>query len=148
MMLAASSSHISLMPDWTFFVQLLMFFCAYGVLRFLVFKPLLKLYAIRKKLTVDAEQRARDSENEALRLELEAKQKLIEALNELQKERDKKISEAMQKAENIVVDAKTKSKDISKKARDDALTQKIKASEKIPDELRGIVDEIKSKVLS
>lgn len=147
-MLAAGSNQINLLPDWTFFVQLVIFFCAYLILNFLVFKPLLKLYKIRKKYTVDTELAARQSEEEAARLDLEMKSRMAEEVSRLQKEREKKIMEARQKAEGITSDAKLSSKDISRQAREKAAAEKQKASEKIPEEVRGLIDEIKSKVLS
>ena len=147
-MLASGSTQISLMPDWTFFIQLVVFFCAFLILNFLVFKPLLKLYQIRKKYTVDAEAHAKSKNEEAVRLELEVKQKLSEAILALQKEREKKIAETMYRAEEVTSQAKKQSKDISKSARESASSEKDKAAGKIKDELRGLVDEIKSKVVS
>lgn len=147
-MLASASNQINLMPDWTFLVQLVMFFCAFIVLKFLVFKPLLHLYQIRKKYTVETEASARSKDDEATRLELEAKTKLAEAVKALQKEREKIIAVARQKAEDATLQAKKQSKDISQSARDNALSEKNKASGNIKGEVRGLVDEIKSKVLS
>ena len=147
-MLASSQNSISLAPDYTFFFQLAIFFAVLLILNNLVFRPMMRLYAMRRKYTLEAEESAKESAKKALELELETKRKIAEVLRETMLSRENLLADAREKAEKITGQAKAQSKEISVQARNAALVSKEKAREDMPNSAKKLADEIKLKALS
>lgn len=109
-MLAIVASDIQLMPDWTFFVQLGFFILAALILNYLVFRPMLRLFDMRKEYTGDAEAEARYLNEESNRLDALRLEALSAALGEAQEERSARLAEARLSAERLIGDARAEAK--------------------------------------
>lgn len=109
-MLAAYSAEIHLMPDWTFFVQLGIFFFAAVVMNSFMFKPMLRLLKKRREYTVDAQERAASIDAAADELERQTAMKLSEAAKEIQDAREDRIAGVYKETLKIISDAKALAK--------------------------------------
>lgn len=109
---AIIASEISLAPDWTVFIQLVIFLSAMTILWFFVFKPTLKIIDYRKKFTKEAFDNANRLSGEALALDEKRKLKIAEVFSQGNFQASLKTSAKKQAADKIISGARLEAKKI------------------------------------
>lgn len=140
-------SEISLMPDWTFIVQLAIFLFVIAILTIFVIRPIIRIIDRRKAFTTDASLEAEHLTDKAIQLETGKREVLTMSLNEAYEELKKRTTEARRTGDAVIADAKTKTSEIYK-ASTTSLEKAEKSVEKEIDErAQGLVDEIVSRIV-
>jgi F0F1-type ATP synthase membrane subunit b/b' len=67
-----------LVPDWTLFIQVVLFFISFLALRFLVFKPYVQLLKLRQSKTVGLRERAAEARARAEKLRIDYEAMMLE----------------------------------------------------------------------
>jgi F-type H+-transporting ATPase subunit b len=145
-----SSSVIDL--DATLFVQMGVFFCAFFILKFLVFKPVMEVFDARERATEGATQ-------DAHRMEAEAAEKRTHFEGELRKvsaaageERDKQRGEAQKLARELTEQARQQAQQIQKAAKErldtDAAVTRARTLAEVPTLARQIAEKLLGRSMS
>jgi F-type H+-transporting ATPase subunit b len=149
-LLAKEPSVIDL--DATIFIQMGVFFCAFFILKFLVFKPVMDVF--------DARENASDGAvREAQRMEAEAAEKRAHFEGELRKvsaaaseERDKQRAEAQKLARELTEQARQQAQQIQKTAKEkldtDAAVARARSLAEVPQLARQIAEKMLGRSLS
>jgi len=138
--------------DATLFVQMGVFFCAFFILKFLVFKPVMDVFDAREKATEGATQ-------DAQRMEAEAAEKRAHFEGELRKvsaaageERDKQRAEAQKLARELTEQARQQAQQIQKAAKErldtDAAVARARSLAEVPSIARQIAEKLLGRSLS
>lgn len=149
-LLAKEPSVIDL--DATIFIQMGVFFCAFFILKFLVFKPVMDVF--------DARENASDGAvRDAQRMEAEAAEKRAHFEGELRKvsaaaseERDKQRGEAQKLARELTEQARQQAQQIQKTAKEkldtDAAVTRARTLAEVPQLARQIAEKMLGRSLS
>lgn len=138
--------------DATLFVQMGVFFCAFFILKFLVFKPVMDVFDAREKATEGAT-------HDAQRMEAEAAEKRAHFEGELRKvsaaageERDKQRAEAQKLARELTEQARQQAQQIQKAAKErldtDAAVARARSLAEVPSIARQIAEKLLGRSLS
>jgi F-type H+-transporting ATPase subunit b len=138
--------------DATLFVQMGVFFCAFLILKFLVFKPVMDVFDARTNAIEGATR-------EASRMELEAAEKRAHFEGELRKvsaaageERDKQRGEATRLARELTEQARQQAQQIQKAAKEkldtDAAVTRARTLAEVPNLARQIAEKLLGRSVS
>lgn len=138
--------------DATLFIQMGVFFCAFFILKFLVFKPVLEVFDARERATEGATQ-------DAHRMETEAAEKRAHFEGELRKvsaaageERDKQRGEAQKLARELTEQARQQAQQIQKAAKEkldqEAAVARARSLAEVPMLAKQIADKLLGRSVS
>lgn len=138
--------------DGTLFVQMGVFFCAFFILKFLVFKPVMDVFDARGQATEGAKA-------DAVRMEAEAAEKRAHFEGELRKvssaaseERDKQRGEAQKLARELTEQARQQAQQIQKAAKErldtDAAVARARSLAEVPNLAKQITEKLLGRSVS
>lgn len=139
----------NLIPDETIFIQLGLFFITYFVLKYLVFKPYLKLFEIRRLKTSGALEEAQNFANRANEIKANYEKKIFQ---ERKKNVDTMLNEKgkiIEEGRVIINNAKKEAEEFLEKRimeiKSNAEKIRIELSRSIPDFSKQIISKISQK---
>jgi F-type H+-transporting ATPase subunit b len=133
--------------DATLFIQLGIFLIMFLFLRSLLFRPVIRLIEMRRKVTEGNKSKAEAFEREAAELNETVTAKLAEVRGSVSKERDKILEQARQQSREVLTKARDEARAVVDQAKEETVAKAEQVRSQLQAEITPLVDAVAAKVI-